>query len=85
MSVFVVFCFLPVPSPLLCFLLSLTADLEYAWAAPCVLFMASGKSLMQNSGQQSYCYTKVDGKIESQSEFIKAEGETKKDFPAKCH
>lgn len=42
--------------------------------------MASGKKtpkLMHNFGQQSYEYTKVDGKIESQSGFIKVEGETK--------
>lgn len=32
---------------------------------------------MHNFGQQSYEYTKVDGKIESQSGFIKVEGETK--------
>lgn len=32
---------------------------------------------MQNFGQQSYEYTKVDGRTESQSELIKVEGETK--------
>jgi len=36
-------------------MLSLVAYLlECAWAAPRVLFMASGKSLMQNFSQQSY-------------------------------
>lgn len=33
---------------------------------------------MQNFDQQSSEYTEVDGKIESQPEFIKVEGETKR-------
>lgn len=36
------------------------------------------KQLMQNFYQQSYECTKLDGKTESQPEFIKVEGETKR-------